>query len=112
MSETIKVEIEIPAPPEGWVFDGYRQVKANEMYFYAGKWVEWVSAESSERYPVAIRCKRYREPSLPADEWEVCEFSDNDGIFYVGMLKGYLYAEGWLDENETRWDNCRIEVSE
>lgn len=40
MSEASKetIQVPIPSPPEGWVFDGYRTGNAGEMIFANGTW--------------------------------------------------------------------------
>jgi hypothetical protein len=60
----MKVEIEIPDPPEGWVFDGYRKVAVGEMALHDdGRWYKCQFTDTGYRYPVAIKEKPLWEPS-------------------------------------------------
>jgi hypothetical protein len=59
----MKVEIEIPEPPEGWVFDGSRIIKYQERYLFNGAWVLWESVPSSFPVLVCVKAKPLWEPS-------------------------------------------------
>ena len=59
----MKVEIEIPDPPEGWVFDGARIIKNQERYLFNGAWVLWESVPSSFPVLVCVKAKPLWEPS-------------------------------------------------
>lgn len=63
MSE-IEVTIKIPAPPEGWGYDGYRKVKPNERYWCINRWAvrEPVETETFYCYPVAVKVPPPWEP--------------------------------------------------
>ena len=53
----------------------------------------------------------YREPVLPADAGERCEFSNDGNEWRNGSLDGYLkgYAHsGWRDTNGVCWQHARI----
>ena len=52
---TDTIAFEIPAPPEGWVADGYRQVKQGEMCWTGVKWKEWLWDQSIPHYPAAVK---------------------------------------------------------
>ena len=108
--EKIKVEIEIPKPPDGWVFDGFRKVKAGEMAFCYEDWIDCV-IEEGEQYPVAIKAKQYREPVLPADWGELCEFSQDELYWVSAELDGYHRGK-WITKSLQEYLLCRIEVSE
>jgi hypothetical protein len=59
----MKVEIEIPDPPEGWQFDGLRIAKQNEKWWNGSEWV--CSTDGTFYvYPVAIKAKPLWTPSL------------------------------------------------
>jgi hypothetical protein len=60
----MKVEIEIPDPPEGWVFDGARIIKNGERYLFNGAWLLWESVPSSFPVLVCVKAKPLWEPSL------------------------------------------------
>jgi hypothetical protein len=119
MTETIAVAIEIPKPPDGWVFDGFRMVLFGEQYFNGAKWVDWVcTGASNGKYLVAVKAKQYREPVLPADWGKGCEFSSNGMIWDPGKLSGYVSflnvkdSVPWMADNNRYYQHCRIEVSE
>ena len=61
----MKVEIEIPEPPEGWVFDGYRYGTRGEKILIGNEW-EPVSASglTVDRYPVAVKAKPKWRPVI------------------------------------------------
>ena len=68
MSEKITVTYEIPAPPEGWVYDRVRRANAKgELYYLDGDWNKWeMSGETGGIYPVAVRKQQWR-PATEAD---------------------------------------------
>jgi hypothetical protein len=51
----MKVEIEIPDPPEGWVYDGFRMAKQGELYYRDGKWWWACTRRTKTLYPVAVK---------------------------------------------------------
>ena len=60
----MKVEIEIPDPPEGWVVDGYREVVAGEMaLFDDGIWYNCEHSGTVYKYLIAVKIKPLWEPS-------------------------------------------------
>jgi hypothetical protein len=64
MSKTIKIEIEIPDPPEGWVFDGYREVAGGEMaLFDDGMWYNYAHSGTVHKYLIAVKATPLWEPS-------------------------------------------------
>jgi hypothetical protein len=58
----MKVEIEIPDPPEGWVFDGYRQGLPGELTLRGCVWMRCEVVTVLE-YPMAVKAKPLWEPS-------------------------------------------------
>jgi hypothetical protein len=60
----VKIEIEIPDPPEGWVFDGIRKAQAGEIaLFHDGQWSKCQYSETYYSYLVAVKAKPLWEPS-------------------------------------------------
>ena len=60
----VKIEIEIPDPPEGWVFDGYRKAVAGEMVLFDNRqWSKCQCSETYYSYLVAVKAKPLWEPS-------------------------------------------------
>jgi len=67
MSEKITVTYEIPAPPDGWVYDGGRKANTGELHYMGGEWIPWdFKSDSAGIYPVAIRKQQWR-PATEAD---------------------------------------------
>jgi hypothetical protein len=85
----VKIEIEIPDPPEGWVYDGYRKVAAGEMAIYDGQWSVCYHAGTDYRRPVAVKAKPLWEPSPEL----------------VGVLR-----QGWVTRNKGGY--CRHHIHE
>ena len=57
----VKVEIKIPDPPEGWVFDGFRAAVSSTEKWHNG--TAWCAGPSVYNYPVAVKAKPLWEPS-------------------------------------------------
>ena len=67
MSEKITVTYKIPAPPEGWVYDGVRSPRPGELYFDGAKWVlRCLKSDADWIAPIAIREQQWR-PATEAD---------------------------------------------
>jgi hypothetical protein len=115
MSETIKVEIEIPKPPEGFKFAGLIQAMEGDFYLVGTYWKNWtLPVPSSNLLLVSKKAKQYREPVLPADEGKICEFCDDDKNWhqaFFAKLGGYRFG-CWLTNDCVEYNHCRIEVSE
>jgi hypothetical protein len=60
----VKVEIEIPDPPEGWVFDGIREALAGEIYWHDvyKNWVGPCDVPTRSHFLVAVKAKPLWEP--------------------------------------------------
>jgi hypothetical protein len=58
----MKVEIEIPDPPEGFVYDGYRKALKNEYWFDCGFW-SMCETCTEYMYHVAVKAKPLWTPS-------------------------------------------------
>jgi hypothetical protein len=59
----VKIEIEIPDPPEGFVIDGFRQAEPGERWWDAVAWSECVRVRTTGAYLVAVKAKPPWEPS-------------------------------------------------
>jgi hypothetical protein len=57
----MKVEIEIPDPPEGFVIDGFRAAVSSAEKWHNG--TAWCAGPSVYNYPVAVKEKPLWEPS-------------------------------------------------
>jgi len=58
----VKIEIEIPDPPEGWVVDGFRQAEKGERRWAEVSWVE-CPYKTTGSYLVAVKATPLWEPS-------------------------------------------------
>lgn len=67
MSKTIKIEIEIPAPPEGWGEVEYRRVEQGEnvLFWYSRHW-SLCPGQTDWAYPVA---RKLAPLWTPPPEW-------------------------------------------
>lgn len=63
MSSEIEVTIRIPAPPEGWRYDGYRHGHPGEQVYACGRWAVQSYATGNSKYPVAVKLPPPWEPS-------------------------------------------------
>jgi hypothetical protein len=59
----MKIEIEIPDPPEGWQLDGYRVARPNEKWWTGSSWVCLTCGSTVYAYPVAIKSNPLWTPS-------------------------------------------------
>lgn len=60
MTDKQTITIEIPAPPEGWVYDGQRNVRIGELRYYVDSWSE-MTYNTIYAYPCAVRKQEPRE---------------------------------------------------
>jgi hypothetical protein len=58
----MKVEIEIPDPPDGWVYDGFRIVNGEVKWFDGIRWIDCYG-NTTFAYPTAIKAKPLWTPS-------------------------------------------------
>jgi hypothetical protein len=58
----MKVEIEIPDPPEGWVFDGFRQTHVHELILSGSCWVT-CHINTLGKHFACVKVKPLWEPS-------------------------------------------------
>jgi hypothetical protein len=59
----MKVEIEIPDPPDGWVFDGYRKAIPGESIIASNDRWQVTNISTMYKYFVAVKAKPLWEPS-------------------------------------------------
>ena len=84
----MKIEIEIPDPPEGWVFDGYRQGMPGELTLRGSVWLRCEVVTVLE-YPMAVKAKPLWEPSpelvaVLQPGWIAKDF--NGEIYWYGCM--------------------------
>jgi hypothetical protein len=94
----MKVEIEIPDPPDGWVYDGYRKAFRNE-YWLDG--VEWnlCTTFTDLRYHVAVKAEPLWTPSpelvaVLKPGWIVRDM--HNGIVWWHKYKPSKTAYDWI----------------
>jgi hypothetical protein len=116
----MKVEIEIPEPPEGWVFDKFRQAEPGERRWDGGCWME-CTFRTVGYYLVCVKAKPQWRPATTADEGKQARFRDADAsswaegkllhvdvpgsrIPYLVLPKGSVDAT-WVDCCEVLYEN-------
>lgn len=121
----IAVTYEIPAPPEGWVYDRVRQANAKgELYYGDGDWNEWdISGETNGIYPVAIRKQQWR-PATEADigREDARFFDHKEHPYCIGKLlhvgRGNFvaisdgkYGELFKRDHASNWKYCEVPIT-
>lgn len=83
---TKTIQIEIPAPPEGWVYDGQRNVRIGELRYYVDSWSE-MTYNTIYAYPCAVRKQEPRELVRfwrgDGFAWWACD--DLGGVYTFGI---------------------------
>ena len=131
MSKTIKIEIEIPDPPEGWVYAGYRRAMPGEMTYPDTTSDSWEQCDEHTvyPYPVAVKAKPLWKPSpelvaLLRPGWIA---RDSNGGWFWYPRKPMCGTHMWLGDssrslNAVRkellapanipWDKCCFKIGE
>jgi hypothetical protein len=124
----MKVEIEIPDPPEGWVFDGYRQGMPGELTLRGCVWMRCEVVTVLE-YPMAVKAKPLWEPSpeLVAVLNPGWIARDKDQMWFWYSTKPTRREYNWngrgayvlciihselLPPNQIPWDQCCFKIGE
>ena len=125
----VKVEIEIPDPPEGWVFDGHRKVVAGEMALFDNRqWSKCQYSETYYSYLVAVKAKPLWEPSpmlvsVLKTGWIA---RDSPGGWFWYPRKPTFNSRLWLGESKSLnaikkellppdsipWDQCCFKIGD
>ena len=120
----MKVEIEIPDPPDGWVYDGFRQTKECDLVWTGSEWR--TPPPLCYMYHVAVKSKPLWTPSpemvamlqrgwvvrdkdnryrLHCDKPEYCESG-----YHVSKLGGIvidkIVRRDQLPPDSIPWDKC------
>jgi hypothetical protein len=82
----MKIEIEIPEPPEGWVFDKFRQAKPGECRWDGSCWVEGAFGTAGH-YLVCVKSEPQWRPATVTDEGKQARFWDGEAS---GWTEGKL----------------------
>ena len=83
---------------------------ASDHFVGAGKMV----AEEPAKEPEPAASEKppepeYREPVLPADAGEPCEFSITGKDWYSSLLAGFqVHNNPWISSDQGRWNYARI----
>jgi hypothetical protein len=124
----VKIEIEIPDPPEGWVFDGFRQAKPGEYLLDGNCWTE-CTFYTVWHYLVAVKAKPLWEPSpelvaVLQPGWVAKDF--NGEMYWYGRMPKRL-TFSWdgtpmrtlnflkrdlLPPTTIPWDQCCFKIGE
>jgi hypothetical protein len=112
MKKEIEFKADLPKPPDGYGEVYFGAVNDGDMAWSGTDWRICKHATAFLFTFVATKPKQYREPVLPADAGEPCNFSDDRINWCGGILKGYMQQDGWFDEEGTHWHYCRIEADE
>jgi hypothetical protein len=124
----MKVEIEIPDPPEGWVYRGYRQGLPGELTLRGGVWMR-CEVVTGFVYHIAVKAKPLWEPSpeLVAVLQPGWVARDGNGFWYWYKGKPMCGTHMWLGDtsrslNAVRkellapatipWDQCCFKIGE
>jgi len=78
----MKTELELPKVPQGWTYDGFREITKGEKYFDGRHWADW-KGESSDF--LAFVLKSNWRPATAADVGKPCRCANN-GKAYEGKL--------------------------
>ena len=124
----MKVEIDIPDPPEGCVFDGYRCAYAGELRLFRGM---WCTCEEDSHFEglVAVRARPLWEPSpeLVAVLNPGWIARDKDQMWFWYSTKPTRREYNWngrgayvlriihselLPPNQIPWDQCCFKIGE
>ena len=125
----VKVEIEIPDPPEGWVFDGYRQGLPGELTLRGSVWMRCEVVTVLE-YPMAVKAKPLWEPSpelvavlrqgwVTRNKGGYCRHhidepkrNSNWGWYSVEMNSLEAIRHDLLPPKTIPWDQCCFKIGE
>jgi hypothetical protein len=123
----MKVEIEIPDPPEGFVIDGFRAAVSSAEKWHNG--TAWCAGPSVYNYPIAVKAKPLWEPSpelvaVLQPGWIARDF--NGEIYWYGRMPKRL-TFSWdgapmrtlnllkrdlLPSTSIPWDQCCFKIGE
>jgi hypothetical protein len=124
----MKVEIEIPDPPEGFVIDGFRAAVSSAEKWHNG--TAWCAGPSVYNYPVAVKAKPLWEPSLElvgvlrqgwvtrnkGGYWrhhiDEPKKNANWGWYSVEMNSLEAIRPGLLPPKTIPWDQCCFKIGE
>jgi hypothetical protein len=108
----MKVEIEIPDPPEGWVYDCVRVALQDEMYCRDGKWWVVSGRKTSRRYPAAIKVEWTPSPELVAVLYPGWIAMDEGGSFWLHHNKPVACVHDWncVGKMESLSDSIKPEL--
>jgi len=108
----VKIEIEIPDPPEGFVIDGFRQAEPGERWWDAVAWSECVCVRTTGAYLVAVKAKPLWEPSpklvgVLKPGWIA---RDSNGFWYWYKGKPMCGTHMWLGDSSRSLNAVRKEL--
>ena len=108
----VKIEIEIPDPPEGFVIDGFRQAEPGERWWDAVAWSECLCIRTTGAYLVAVKAKPLWEPSpeLVAVLQPGWIARDSNDFWYWYKGKPMCGTHMWLGDSSRSLNAVRKEL--
>ena len=125
----MKVEIEIPDPPEGWLVDGFRRANKGERWWDGGGWHD-CTYSASGHYLVCVKAKLLWEPSpelvaVLQPGWIAKNFSGTCfwyrekprklSYFWEGTTASFglrIINSKLLPPDSIPWDQCCFKIGE
>jgi hypothetical protein len=127
----VKIEIEIPDPPRGWEFAGYRKVVAGEMALFDNRqWSKCQYTETHYSYLAAVKAKPLWEPSpeliamlrpgwVTRDKGGYCRHhrrkprGNNGEAWYSDEMHSLMAIQyDLLPPKTIPWDQCCFKIGE
>ncbi len=118
MKQTVTTEIDIP---EGWEFVRCGSVSKGDFYLAIDGGPQQATTNYENGCIIIRRVKKYRTPTLPADLWKECEFSNNkdfNPVSCVSYVRGYVVSNTgdlfpWVPAKSCCcFQYCRIEIKD
>jgi len=118
----MKIEMEIPDPPEGWVVDGFREAYVNEIIWRGDGWV-FSRINTLGKYLVCVKAKPLWEPSpallslvvpgwVTRDKDGYCRHN-NDQAWYSDEMHSLMAIQyDMLPPKDIPWDQCCFKIGE
>jgi len=78
----MKAELDLPKVPQGWTYDGFREIATGEKYFDGKHWADWTGEPSDF---LAFVLKSNWRPATAFDVGKACRCA-NDGKAFEGKL--------------------------
>jgi hypothetical protein len=125
----MKIEIDTPDPPEGWVVEGFRRANKGERWWDGGGWQD-CEYSTSGHYLVAVKAKPLWEPSpeliamlrpgwVTRDKGGYCRHhrrkprGNNGEAWYSDEMHSLMAIQyDLLPPKTIPWDQCCFKIGE